>query len=194
MTETVEGKALGVEPNDLDARAAALEQVARIIGPNGWRVRDHQYARIAQLTMSEGDRAIALEGADYYTRDSLEKARAVLSAVALQTPATPGSEPISSTNPIPTGSGEPYCGFKIEPNSLLPHQIAALQSDLDATRARVRELEAGLVEAAEQFDFYARQHLAKGTDEAFAKAATNADWAERLRALSNPVTKGESDA
>jgi len=49
--------------------------------------------------------------------------------------------------------------------------------------ARIAALEAGVKEAGDQFAFYADQHRAKGTDDGNAKAATNQQWADRLRAL-----------
>jgi hypothetical protein len=61
--------------------------------------------------------------------------------------------------------------------------IAACGRRNEQKDARIAALQAGVKEAADQFAFYADQHRAKGTDDGNAKAATNQQWADRLRAL-----------
>ena len=57
------------------------EQVARLIDPKGWEVRDSQYRDIKGSTMHDRDRPLAFANADYYTRDSLAKADAILALI-----------------------------------------------------------------------------------------------------------------
>lgn len=54
-----------------------------------------------------------------------------------------------------------------------------LAAAIDAELARPREALSVLRAAGDQFAFYAKEHRAKGTPEADAKAATNEAWAQR---------------
>lgn len=54
------------------------EAIARIMDPKGWETRDRQYDAIKRSTMHDKDRPLAFANADYYTRDSLTKADAIL--------------------------------------------------------------------------------------------------------------------
>lgn len=58
--------------------AGEREEIARIMDPKGWETRDRQYEAIKRSTMHDKDRPLAFENADYYTRDSLTKADAIL--------------------------------------------------------------------------------------------------------------------
>lgn len=54
------------------------EAIARIMDPRGWETRDRQYDAIKRSTMHDKDRPLAFANADYYTRESLTKADAIL--------------------------------------------------------------------------------------------------------------------
>lgn len=54
------------------------EAIARIIDPRGWETRDRQYADIKRSTMHDRDRPLALANADYYTRDSRDRADQIM--------------------------------------------------------------------------------------------------------------------
>lgn len=69
-----------LQPNP-SQQGGAEERIARIIDPKGWETRDAQYRDIKGSTMHDKDRPLAFANADYYTRDSLTKANAILAAL-----------------------------------------------------------------------------------------------------------------
>lgn len=82
----MKGKARKIVGRILSAAPAApqaagvgeREAIARIMDPKGWETRDRQYDAIKRSTMHDKDRPLAFANADYYIRDSLNKADACL--------------------------------------------------------------------------------------------------------------------
>lgn len=86
----------------------SVEEIARIIDPHGWSTRDRQTAELNRMAATgEPVPPSAYDGPSYYTRDSIAKARTILSALSVlvegeafqsqpgcvASPTTSGSEP-----------------------------------------------------------------------------------------------------
>lgn len=67
---------------------------------------------------------------------------------------------------------------------------AALRGGIEAERT-VRVVRQTLLQAAAQFDFYAKAHRRKGTPEAEEKAHINAQWSARCRAAAGVEARHE---